>query len=95
METLSAIVILAPILVPIGLELGVDPLHLGLIFCIILVVGFITPPFGVNLFTAVSTTGTPYTQVVKGVLPFMLTAIIIVVILAFVPQIILFLPNLS
>ena len=95
MECLSAIVILAPIVVPIGLELGVDPLHLGVVFCINLVVGFITPPFGVNLFTAVSTTNTPYVQVVRGSLPFMLVAIVAVVILTFVPQIILFLPSLA
>lgn len=94
MECLSAIVILAPIVVPIGLELGVDPLHLGVVFCINLVVGFITPPFGVNLFTAVSTTETPYMQVVKGSLPFMLVAVLAVVVFTFVPQIILVLPNL-
>jgi C4-dicarboxylate transporter DctM subunit len=79
--------------VPIGLELGCDPLHLGVIFCINLVVGFITPPFGVNLFTAVSVTETPYAKVVKGVIPFMIVAMAAVLVLAFVPQIILFLPN--
>ena len=94
MECLSAIVILAPIVVPVGLELGVDPLHLGVVFCINLVVGFITPPFGVNLFTAVSTTDTPYIQVVRGSLPFMMVAVLAVVLMTFVPQIILFLPNL-
>ncbi len=60
METLSSIVILAPILVPIGLKLGLDPLHLGLLFVINLVFGFITPPFGVNIFTASSITGLPF-----------------------------------
>ncbi len=94
MECLSAIVILAPIVVPIGLELGVNPLHLGVVFCINLVVGFITPPFGVNLFTAVSTTDTPYVQVVRGSFPFMAVAVIAVIVLTFVPQIILFLPGL-
>lgn len=94
METLSSIVILAPILVPIGLQLGVDPLHLGVLFCVNLIVGFITPPFGVNLFTAVSTAEVSYSQAVKGVMPFLITAIISVVIFAFVPQIVLFLPSL-
>ena len=94
MECLAAIVILAPILGPIGLNLGCDPLHLGVIFCINLVVGFVTPPFGVNLFTAVSTTGTPYAKVVKGVLPYLIVAMVAVMVFAFVPGIITWLPNL-
>jgi C4-dicarboxylate transporter DctM subunit len=93
MECLAAIVILAPILTPIGLKLGVDPLHLGVVFCINLVVGFITPPFGINLFTAVSTTGVPYTDVVRGAVPFIVVAVIAVFIFAFVPEFILFLPR--
>ena len=57
MDALVSIVILGPIVVPIGIALGVDPLHLGCLFCINLIVGFVTPPFGINLYTAVSTTG--------------------------------------
>lgn len=93
METLAAIVIIAPILSPIGIQLGCDPLHLGVLFCITLVIGFITPPFGVNLFTAVSTTNTPFAQVVKGVWPFIIVGFIAVLLFAFVPDIITFLPN--
>jgi C4-dicarboxylate transporter DctM subunit len=94
METLAAIVIIAPILVPIGLQMGVDPLHLGVIFCINLIVGFVTPPFGVNLFTAVSTTDTPYTDVVRGSILFLIPAVFAIFIFAFIPEIILFLPRL-
>lgn len=94
METLAAIVIIAPILAPIGIALGCDPLHLGVLFCIVLVIGFITPPFGVNLFTAVSTTNTPYAQVVKGVWPFIIVGFAACIIFAFCPEIITFLPNL-
>ncbi len=95
METLSSIVILAPLLVPIGVELGMDPLHLGVVFCITLVVGFITPPFGINLFTAVSTTETSYVDVVRGVMPFMVVALIACVIFAVFPDTVLFLPGLT
>lgn len=94
METLAAIVIIAPILTPIGIKLGCDPLHLGVLFCIVLVIGFITPPFGVNLFTAVSTTETPYADVVKGVWPFIIVGMLAVILFAFVPEIITFLPGL-
>ncbi len=90
METLSSIVILAPILVPIGIQLGVDPLHLGVLFCINLVIGFITPPFGVNIFTACSVTGQSFPAVVKGLLPFLLVAMAAVMVFAFVPGITLF-----
>ena len=65
----------------------------GVLFCITLTVGFITPPFGINLFTAVSTTGESYTSVVKGVIPFMIVMIICVLICAFVAPIITFLPG--
>lgn len=94
MEALAAIVIIAPILSPIGIELGCDPLHLGVLFCIVLVIGFITPPFGVNLFTAVSTTDTPYAQVIKGVWPFIIVGFLAILLFAFVPETITFLPAL-
>ena len=93
METLASIVIFGPILVPIGVELGIDPLHLGVVFCIALVVGFITPPFGVNLFTAAGVAKVSFTDVVKGVLPYLLSAMAVVIFLAFVPEVILWLPN--
>ena len=94
METIPSILILAPILVPVGIQFGMSELHLGVLFCITLTVGFVTPPFGINLFTAVSTTGESYQSVVKGVIPFMIVMILCVTICAFVPQIITFLPEL-
>lgn len=93
METLASIVIFGPILVPIGIELGIDSLHLGVVFCIALVVGFITPPFGVNLFTAAGVAKVSFTDVVKGVLPYLLAAMAFVILLAFVPGIVLWLPS--
>lgn len=85
MDAGASIIILAPILVPIGLMLGVDPIHLGVVFCVNLVVGFFTPPFGLNLFTTVSVSRQPYEVVVRGVLPFVLAAIVVLFILAYVP----------
>ena len=93
METIPSILILAPILIPAGVELGLDELHLGVLFCITLTVGFITPPFGINLFTAVSTTGEDYISVVKGVIPFMVVMFLCVLICAFIEPIITFLPD--
>lgn len=94
METVASMLILAPILVPIGVELGLDPLHLAITFCIALVVGFVTPPFGVNLFAASAATGASFTEVVKGAVPFIAGAMIAVAIIAFVPELSMFLPRL-
>lgn len=85
METSASVVILAPIIVPTGLALGFDPLHLGLVFVIALVVGYITPPFGVNLFTVCSTTGESYTDVVKGLVPYILAVVAAVILIAVFP----------
>jgi len=93
METLAAVVIIAPILVPIGLELGMDPLHLGLVFCIALIVGYITPPFGCNLFTASAVAEVSYAQVLKGVLPYLAMMATITIVLAFIPSLSIWLPN--
>ena len=93
MYNIPAIVILAPVLVPVGVALGLDPLHLGIIFCINLIIGFVTPPFGINLFAACATTKTSYGEVVKGAWPFILVQMAIVVILTFMPSITLWLPR--
>lgn len=93
MDTVAAIIILAPVLVPLGIELGLDPLHLGMVFVINLVIGYVTPPFGYNLFTASSITGLSFNEIVKGVIPFLVIELVAVLILAFIPQIITFLPE--
>lgn len=93
METVASMLILAPILVPIGIELGLDPLHLAITFCIALVVGFVTPPFGVNLFAASAATGASFTEVVKGALPYIIGSMAAVLVIAFIPELTLFLPK--
>lgn len=93
MDAGASIIILAPILVPIGLALGVDPIHLGVVFCVNLVVGFFTPPFGINLFTAVSVAKQPYQVVVRGAIPFIVAAVIVLFLLAYFPSISLTLVN--
>lgn len=94
MDNIAATLILAPILIPVGISLGCNALHIGTLFCICLVVGFVTPPFGYNLFTAVSVSGLNFNQVVKGTLPFVLTEIVLLFLFAYVPGIITWLPGL-
>lgn len=93
METVASMLILGPILVPIGIALGMNDLHLAIVFCVTLVVGMVTPPFGLNLFTACATTGQTFAQVVKGMVPYLIALVIAVLIIAFVPQLTLFLPQ--
>lgn len=92
-DTVAAIIIIAPIIVPLGIQLGWDPLHLGVIFVINLVIGYVTPPFGYNLFTACSITGLKFDKIVKGVLPFLILEILLVLLFAYVPMFITFLPS--
>ena len=69
METSSAILIIAPILLPIGLQLGVDPIHLGVIMIMNLEIGMVTPPLGLNLFVASGLTGMSVLQVARAAIP--------------------------
>lgn len=94
MDALPSILILAPILVPVGVSLGCDEFHLAIVFCVNLIAGFVTPPFGCNLFTATTVSKLPYGKVVKGALPFMITLMVAVVIITFVPEIATCLPKL-
>ena len=94
MDNIAATLILAPIFIPIGIQLGCNELHIGMLFCIVLVVGFVTPPFGYNLFTAVSLTGLNFKQVVKGTAPFLIVEIALLFLFAYCPGIITWLPDL-
>jgi C4-dicarboxylate transporter DctM subunit len=93
-ESLATIVILTPILFPLITNLGVDPLHFGIILCINVAVGTLTPPFGVCLFVASGITGIPLEKIAFKAMPFMIALILCVLILTYLPAITLFLPKL-
>ncbi len=93
METLCAIMILAPILFPVVTALGVDVTHFGIIMVVNLAIGFITPPLGVNLFVASRVGETTLDNVIKGIIPFLVLMIITLMFLTYIPSISLFLPN--
>jgi C4-dicarboxylate transporter DctM subunit len=85
METSSAILILAPILLPIALELGIDPIHFGIIVVMNLEIGMITPPLGLNLFVASGMSGMSVLQVAKAAIPSALVLLLALAIVTFVP----------
>ena len=91
METSSAILILAPVLLPVALALGVDPIHFGIIMIMNLELGMMTPPMGLNLFVASGLTGMSVLKVAKAAMPSVAVLLVALIIVTFVPQISLFL----
>ena len=86
LESVPNTIILAPILAPIAVTIGVDPFHFAVIFLIGDAIGFITPPYGLNLYVASGITGLPYFGIVRQVLPYLISLLIIWVIVALVPE---------
>jgi C4-dicarboxylate transporter, DctM subunit len=94
MEPTGIILILAPILFPIAQQLGIDPVHLGIIMVVNLEIGMVTPPVGLNLFVASGITGMPLTAVAKAALPWMMVLLGFLVLVTYWPALTLALPNL-
>jgi len=90
----AAVVILGPIVLPIALGLGIDPVFFGVLMVVNLAIGTITPPVGLDLFVASAITKIPIERLVQKVMPYLLVLLADLLILTYIPQIILFLPNL-
>jgi C4-dicarboxylate transporter, DctM subunit len=90
MDTLAAIIILTPILLPIAVSIGYDPIHFGIIMVLNLAIGFITPPLGVNLFVGSGISGLSIEALSKAIVPFFLVMLLTLFIVIFLPQISLF-----
>ncbi len=94
MDTTPAMMILAPILLPIAQSIGLDPIHFGIIMVVNLAIGFITPPLGINLFVAARVGSEPLETVTDGVIPFLLLMIACLMLFTFVAPVSMLLPNL-
>jgi C4-dicarboxylate transporter DctM subunit len=94
MEPTGIILILAPIFFPIATQLGIDPIHLGIIMVVNMEIGMITPPVGLNLFVTSGITGMSLVQVVRAALPWLSVLLVFLVLVTYVPAISLTLPNL-
>jgi C4-dicarboxylate transporter DctM subunit len=94
MEPSSILLILAPILFPIAVQLGIDPIHLGIIMTVNMEIGMITPPVGLNLFVTAGVTGMPLWEVVKAAMPWLMVMLTFLIIITYIPQVSLFLPRL-
>jgi C4-dicarboxylate transporter DctM subunit len=93
METLAAILILVPVLLPVMYMTGADPTHVGIVVICTLSIGFMTPPLGENLFVASGIGGEPVEKIIVKVLPFVAIATVVTFVIAYVPQISLWLPS--
>ena len=93
MEPSGLIVIVAPLVFPIALQLGIDPIHLGIIMVVNMEIGMITPPVGLNLFVTSGVAGMPMMRVVKAAMPFLGVLFIFLIIVTYIPAVSVALPN--
>jgi len=94
METIAAISILVPVLLPVSEQIGVDPIHLGIIVILNLMIGLLTPPVGMVLFVLSKVSNVPFERCVKATLPFLVPLITVLLLLTFFPGLTLYLPTL-
>ena len=94
MEPSSIILIMAPILTPVAIKLGVDPIHFGIMMIVNMEVGMCHPPVGLNLYVASGITNMGITELTKAVLPWLMTMLVFLAIITYLPQITMWLPNL-
>jgi tripartite ATP-independent transporter DctM subunit len=85
-ETGAAIIVLAPILAPVAMHFGIDPVHFGLIMVVNLALGMITPPFGVNLFAACTVARISLDRMIKDLIPFVLVIVACLMVISYVPS---------
>jgi C4-dicarboxylate transporter DctM subunit len=94
MEPSSIVLIMAPILFPVAMKLGIDPVHFGILIVVNMEVGMCHPPVGLNLYVASGITKMGISELTIAVLPWLLTMLAFLLLITYVPQITLWLPNL-
>ncbi len=94
MDDYASVIIIGPILAPIAWVFGIDPIHIGVIICVNLVIGLSTPPFGIVLFVTSPIAGVTLEETVSAAIPLILISIAVLLLITYVPSISLFLPRL-
>ena len=94
METIAALLILFPVLLKLAISVGVDPIQFAIICVLNLIIGLTTPPVGVCLFVASSIGNISLGKISKAVLPFLAVSLLVLLLVTYIPQLSLFLPNL-
>jgi len=93
-ETLAILLLIVPVLVPVALSFGIDPIHFGIVVIMNLMIGILTPPMGVALFVISSVAKIPFRDLAFGILPFLLPLVAVLLLIILFPSIATFLPNL-
>jgi C4-dicarboxylate transporter DctM subunit len=93
MEPSGLLIIVAPLVFPIAIELGIDPIHLGIIMVVNMEIGMITPPVGLNLFVTSGVAGMPMMSVVRAALPFLAVLFVFLIMVTYIPAISTWLPT--
>jgi C4-dicarboxylate transporter DctM subunit len=94
MDPSAIVLITAPILFPTAEKLGIDPIHLGIIYVVNMEIGLVTPPVGLNLFVASGITGMQLTEVVRAAIGWLMILLGFLIVVTYIPEISLYLPNL-
>ncbi|MCM3714774.1 TRAP transporter large permease [Alkalihalobacillus oceani] len=94
MDALPAMLIFVPVLLPLSMELGIDPIHFGMIVVLNLMIGLITPPVGGLLYIVSKIGNVPFQHVSKSIIPFVFALIVVLMIVTYVPALVTWLPNL-
>jgi len=94
-ETSASIVVLAPLLLPVAVQFGIDPVHFGVIMVVNLALGMVTPPFGVNLFAACAVAKVPLERLVRPLLPFVGVVVACLMLITYLPEVSLALRDLA
>jgi len=90
----SAVIIMAPLIAPAAAAAGLDPVHVGAVIVFNLAIGMVTPPFGLNLFIGITTFRASYVEVVRAALPFIVLALVTLLLITYIPSLVLWLPSL-
>jgi C4-dicarboxylate transporter DctM subunit len=93
-DNISACIILSPILLPIVIKMGFDPIHFGVIMTVNLAIGFCTPPYGINLFVAAAVANTTVSKIARFIGSFLIAMLITLLLTTYIPALSMFLPSL-
>ncbi|MEM6441192.1 MAG: TRAP transporter large permease subunit, partial [Pseudomonadota bacterium] len=93
MEPSGLLIIVAPLVFPIAISLGIDPIHLGIIMVVNMEIGMITPPVGLNLFVTSGVAGMPVWDVVKAAAPWLIILFVFLIMVTYIPVLSTLLPN--
>jgi TRAP-type C4-dicarboxylate transport system permease large subunit len=94
LEGTTILLVIVPVLLPTAATLGVDPVHFGVVAVVNIMIGLVTPPYGLLLFMMVKIAGVPLKHLVREIMPFLAAMFIALALITFIPDLVLFLPRL-